>query len=187
IPLPAGPPREPSPRLRRAIYHHTFRLGTLAFRALSPGEAVGIFTRQVETVHNGLYVWLTFMCREPVKFVFLVAFALAVNFWLALTFLFFALVVWLVGGQLATYFRRQERAATHAAGEDIALLQESMMMMRLVKCYLMELFNQSRVERQLATHTRAQMARYFGESVYKPLLITMGTLALLALLYVAGR
>ena len=25
--------------LRRAVYHHTFRLGTLAFRALGPTEA----------------------------------------------------------------------------------------------------------------------------------------------------
>ncbi len=37
---------EASNRLRRAVYHHTYRLGTLAFRALGPSEAVGIFARR---------------------------------------------------------------------------------------------------------------------------------------------
>lgn len=178
---------EATTRIRRAVYHHTFRLGTLVFRALGPGEAVGIFTRQVETVHNGLYLFLTMVFREPVKFFLLLAFALAVNFWLALAFLFFALLVWLVGGQVATYFRRQERAATSAAAEHLALLQESLMMMRLVKCYLMELFNQSRVERQLAAHSATQLQGYKGEAIYKPLLIFLGTVASLVLLFVAGQ
>ena len=36
-------------------------------------------------------------------------------------------------------------------------MRESLMLMRLVKCYLMELFNQSRVERQLARYAQAQL------------------------------
>jgi ATP-binding cassette, subfamily B, bacterial len=177
---------EASNRLRRAVYHHTFRLGTLAFRSLGFSEAVGIFTRQLETVHEGLYVRLTVVCREPVKFVLLLAFALALNVWLALAFLLCALLVWLIGGQLAAYFRRQERAATRRAGEQLALLQESLTLMRLVKGYLMELFNQSRVERQLAEYARAQMRRYRGEAIYRPILLFLGSVAAIVLLYVGG-
>jgi ATP-binding cassette subfamily B protein len=177
---------EASNRLRRAIYHHTFRLGTLAFRALGPSEAVSIFTRQLEAVHDGLYTRLTMVFREPVKFVLLLLFALAINVWLALAFLLFALLVWLVGGQLAARLRRQERVANRQAAEQLALLQESMMLMRLVKIYLMELFNQSRVERQLAAYSDAQLRRARGEAVYRPLLIFLGTLAALILLFVAG-
>ena len=99
-----------------AVYHHTFRLGTLAFRSLGFSEAVGIFTRQLEAVHEGLYVRLTVVYREPVKFALLLAFALVLNVWLSLAFLLFALLVWLIGGQVAAYFRRQERAATRRAG-----------------------------------------------------------------------
>jgi ATP-binding cassette subfamily B protein len=177
---------EASNRLRRAIYHHTFRLGTLAFRALGPSEAVSIFTRQLEAVHDGLYTRLTLVFREPVKFVLLLLFALAINVWLALAFLLFALLVWLVGGQLAAHLRRQERVANREAAEQLALLQESMMLMRVVKIYLMELFNQSRVERQLAAYSDAQLRRARGEAVYRPLLIFLGTLAALILLFVAG-
>src|SRR5262249_51822402 len=104
-------------RLRRAVYHHTYRLGTLAFRALGPSEAVGVFTRHLEAVHGALYPWLTVVFREPVKFGLVLLFALLVNFWLALAFLLAALLVWLVGGQAAAYFRRQGRIATHRAAD----------------------------------------------------------------------
>jgi len=177
---------EAATRLRRAVYHHTFRLGTLAVRALGPSEAVGIFTRELEAVHNGLYTWLTVVFREPVKFLLLLAFALVVNFYLALAFLFFALLVWLVGGQVAAYYRRQGRTAMQKAAEQLALIQESLMLMRLVKVYLMELFNQSRVERQLARYERAQMRRHLGEAIYRPLLVFLGTLAASILLAAAG-
>lgn len=177
---------EATHRLRRAVYHHTFRLGTLAFRALGPSEAVGIFTRQLEAVHDGLFTWLTVVFREPIKFGLLLAFALAVNVWLALAFLGFALLVWVVGGQVAAYFRREERIGNRRAADQLALLQESLMLMRLVKCYLMELFNQSRVERQLARYAAARQQRYRGEAIYRPVLIFLGTLAAVVLMYVAA-
>src|SRR5262249_31371695 len=52
--------------------------------------------------------------------------------------------------------------------------------------YLMELFNQARVERLLARYAGAQMRRYRGEAIYRPLLAFLGVLAALVLLYVAG-
>lgn len=178
---------EAATRLRRSVYHHTFRLGTLAFRPTGPNEAVSIFTRHLEAVHDALYTWLTVVCREPVKFVLLLALALAVHFWLGLAFLLFAVLVWLVGGQAAAYFRRQGRVAMRRAADQLALIQESLTLMRLVKIYLMDLFNQSRVERQLARFARAQQRRYLGDAVAVPLLIFLGTLAALVLLYVSGR
>jgi ATP-binding cassette subfamily B protein len=177
---------EAANRMRRSVYHHTFRLGTLVVRALGPGEAVTVFTRHVEAVHDALYTWLTVLFPQPIKFALLLALALVIHPLLALAFLIFAILVWLVGGQVAAYFRRQGRAATTAAAEQLTLIRESLMLMRLVKCYLMELFNQSRVERQLAKLSAAQMQRYRGEAIYKPLLMFLGMLAALVLLYVAG-
>jgi ATP-binding cassette subfamily B protein len=177
---------EATQRLRRAVYHHTYRLGTLAFRALGPSEAVSVLTRHLEAVHEGLYDWLTVVFRDPLKFALVLLFALVVNFWLALAFLLFALLVWLIGGQIAAYFRRHGRNAAQRAANQLALIQESLMLMRLVKVYLMELFNQSRVERQLARYAAAQMRRYRGEAVYRPLFLLLGMLAALALLYLVG-
>jgi len=177
---------EAATRLRRAVYHHTFRLGTLAVRALGPSEAVGIFTRELEAVYTGLYTWLTVVFREPVKFVLVLLFALVVDVWLALAFLLFGGLVWLVGEQMVAHYRRQGRMAMQRAAEHLALIQESLMLMRLVKVYLMELFNQSRVERQLARFARAQQRRLMGEAVYRPLLVFLGSLAAIILLAAAG-
>ncbi|MFL5242457.1 MAG: ABC transporter ATP-binding protein [Gemmataceae bacterium] len=177
---------EATTRLRRAVYHHTFRLGTLAFKELGPSEAVSIFTRHVEAVHDALFAWLTVMVSEPVKFVLLLLFALIVNPWLALAFLLFAALIWLVGGQVAAYYRGKARQLTNRASEQLTLIRETLMFMRLVKVYLMELFNQARVERLLSRYARAQASRYRGEAIYHPLLIFLGTLAALVLLYVAG-
>jgi ATP-binding cassette subfamily B protein len=177
---------EATNRLRRAVYHHAYRMATMSFRAIGTSEAVGVFTRQLEAVHEGIYTWLTVAYREPVKLALLLIFALLLNVWLSLAFICFALLVWLVGGQVAAYFRSRERAAMRRAAEHLALLNESITLMRLVKIYLMELFNQARVERQLADYGEAQMHRYRGEAFYRPVLIFLGTLAAIGLLYLAG-
>ena len=173
-------------RLRRAIYHHTHRLGALAVRALGPSEAISISTRHLEVVHDGLYAWLTTFFREPAKFVALLLFAMLIHFWLALAFVLFAYLVWVIGGQIAAHVRRQGRSAEQRAADHMALIQESLMLMRLVKVYLMELFNQARVERQLAGYANAQLRRYRGEAFYRPLFTFLGLTAAIALLLLTG-
>ncbi len=173
-------------RLRRSVYLQTNRLGTLAVRDLGPSEAVSVSTRHLEVVHDGLFQWLTVYFREPVKFGLLVAFTFLVNFWLAVAFLLFALLVWLIGGQIAAYFRRQGRNAETQAAEHLVLVQESLTLMRLIKIYLMESFNQTRVERQLSGYAKAQLTRYRAEAIYRPLFFFLGLAAALVLLLVAG-
>jgi ATP-binding cassette, subfamily B, bacterial len=177
---------EATTRMRRAVYHHTFRLGTLAFKELGPTEAVSIFTRHVEAVHDALFTWLTVMFPEPIKFGLLLVFALVINPWLALAFLLFATLIWLGGGQVVAYFRSKGKLLTNRASEQLTLIRETLMFMRLVKIYSMELFNQARVERLLSRYARAQTSRYRGEAIYNPLLVFLGTLAALVLLFVAG-
>jgi ATP-binding cassette subfamily B protein len=177
---------EAATRLRRAVYHHTFRLGTLAFRALGPTEAVGVFTRHVESVHDALYTLLTVYVREPILIGLLILFALVVQPILALAFLLFAVLVWLIGGRMAAYFQGRVQQATHNASERLTVMRESLMMMRLVKCYLMEQFNQARVERQLSRYARVQRLRLRAEAAYLPLLICLGLVCSMVLLYVAG-
>jgi ATP-binding cassette subfamily B protein len=173
-------------RLRRAVYNHTYRLGTLAFRALGPTEAVGVSTRHLEAVHDGMFVWLTQYFREPVKAAALVLFALVLNFWFSLAFAGFAFLVWFAGGQMAAAIRRRNRRAEERGAEQLALLQESLMLMRLVKVYLMEAFNSKRVEKQLAGYSHAKRRVYYGEALYRPLFMLLGFVAALTLGLLAG-
>jgi ABC-type multidrug transport system fused ATPase/permease subunit len=110
-----------------------------------------------------------------------------VNFWLAVSFLLLAALVWLIAGQVAAHFRREARLGTRQGESSRALLVESISLLRLVKCYQMERFNQARVERQLAESGRSTWRRLRGEALSRPLLGAVALLAGVALLYLAGR
>jgi len=173
-------------RLRRAVYHHSYRLGTLALREDGSNEAVSIFTRHVQNVHDALYARLTTLFYEPILLAVLVAFALFLDFWLALSWVLLAAVVILLGGYLAARFRDRARAESRRAAGQLALLQESLTLMRLVKSNLMEVFNQSRVERQLSDFSRASFRSLRNESLFGPLLVFLGTVSAAMVLLIAG-
>ena len=54
-----------------------------------------------------------------------------------------AVIVWLLGVRIVAYFRQQSKLATHVAAERLTIIRESLMLMRLVKSYTMEQFNQA--------------------------------------------
>src|SRR5262249_55604241 len=101
-------------------------------------------------------------------------------------FLMFAVVVWILGAQVVSHFRASARQANNQAAERLTIIRESLMLMRLVKCYLMEQFNQARIERQLSRFAQVQMVRYRGEALSRPLLLFLGAFAVFVLLYVAA-
>jgi ATP-binding cassette subfamily B protein len=173
-------------RLRRSIYHHTARQGAMTINPGAVDEAGRLFTREVEHVHEALNYSLTHTARYAVFFPLMLLIALVAHFWLTLACLMFATLVWALGGQLTASFRRRARAASRVAANRLELLLESLRHMRLVKSYLMELFNQSRVERQLADYATAQTRRSRGDAVAKPLLTAAAVMAGLALLYLGG-
>ena len=174
-------------RLRRAIFFHTYRLGSLAVRTSGPGEAASLVARKVEAVGEALDASLTAPFRQPLSFLLIVVLMLLVNFWLAVSFILLAILVWVIGGQVAAYFRRDVRQGSQQGERAMALLQESTGLLRLVKCFQMEQFNQNRMERQLAEAGRANWRRLRGDALAKPLLAAIALLAGLALLYLGAR
>lgn len=177
---------EASSRLRRGVYHQTFRLGTLAVRALGPTEAVTLLTRHCESLHDALYHSLTTSLREPVLLGLLVLFAFWIDPFLSLAFVLVVVIVYAVGVQLLAYFRAKSKIAANIAAERLTIIRESLMLMRLVKCYTMEQFNQSRIERQLSRYSQVQRLRHRAESIVGPLVVLLAGTCLLALFYVGA-
>lgn len=174
-------------RVRRALYLHTYRLGSLAVRTGGPGEAVELFTRQAEAVGAAVRASLTCDYRCPILVVGLLAMILLAHFWLAVSFLLLAALVWLIGGQVAAHFQREARLGSRQAAASLNLLVESLGLMRLVKCYQMERFNLARVERQLAESARSGWRKLRGDALSLPLLGSVALIAGVALLYLGGR
>jgi ATP-binding cassette, subfamily B, bacterial len=182
---------EAAHRLRRAVYLHTLRVGKLSLAGSAGAPPVPSFTRELETLQEGLYVWLTTTFKEPLKFLLVLTFALALDSgsgwpWLSVFGLVFTLLLWLVGGYIAQSARRLDRRHALAAAEQTALLQESLHMMRLVVGYGMEAFNGTRVERQLSeyhTHTRARLA---SRALMRQLLLLLVLVAAALVCYAVG-
>lgn len=174
-------------RLRRAVYFHSFRLGSLTMQTIGTAEAAALLTRRVEAVGDAIHARLVAAFRYPLAVVLLIALILLVNFWLAVSFLALAGLVWLIGGQIAAHFRRDARLGERQAAAALALLKESMGLFRLVKCFQMERFNQTRVERQLSESARANWRRLRGGAMAGPLLGSVALLTGVALLYLAAR
>ncbi len=174
-------------RLRRAVYFHSFRLGSLTMQTIGTAEAANLLTRRVEEVGDAIHARLVTAFRYPLAVVLLITLILLVNFWLAVSFLALAGLVWLIGGQIAAHFRRDARLGERQASAALALLKESMGLFRLVKCFQMERFNQTRVERQLNESARANWRRLRGSAMAGPLLGSVALLTGVALLYLAAR
>jgi ATP-binding cassette subfamily B protein len=174
-------------RLRRAIHQHTARRGTLVMQAGGVAEASELLTRRTDEVAAALHARLSSSVAGPVGAVLLLALLVLMNFWLALAFLALAGLVWMVGGQVAAHFRRETRLGERQADAANALLTESVGLFRLVKCYLMERFNQARVERQLAESARANWRKLRGVALTGPLLGSVALFTEVVLLYLGGR
>ncbi|MBN9120091.1 MAG: ABC transporter ATP-binding protein [Planctomycetes bacterium] len=174
-------------RLRRAVYFHSYRLGSLTMQTIGTAEVADLLTRRVEEVGDAVNGRLTAAFRYPLAIVLLLALILLVNFWLAVCFLALAGLVWLIGGQVAAHFRREARLGERQAAGLLALLKESMALFRLVKCFQMERFNQTRVERQLNESARANWRRLRGGAMAGPLLGSIALVTGVALMYLAGR
>lgn len=174
-------------RLRRAIHQHTARRGTLAMQAGGVTEAAELLTRRADEVGAALHARYRSAVGAPVAAVLLLALVVSMNFWLAVAFLALAGLVWVVGGQIVAHFRRETRLGERQAAASNALLAESVGLFRLVKCYLMDRFNQARVERQLAESARAHWRTLRGATLAGPLLGSVALLTEVALLYLGGR
>ncbi len=174
-------------RLRRAVLTHSFRLAGLAIRPDAQAEAGDIISRKVEQLQDGWIARLTAGVRAPTLGVAAVGVLAAVNPWLALAVVCLVGAVWLVAGLSAVWFRRDARLAARRADARLAVMRENLTMMQVVKSYLMERFNQARVERQLHELAKATRRRLRGETLARPTLFAVGSLTGVILAFVAAR
>lgn len=174
-------------QLRKAVYTHTYRLGSMATQPDGAAEAVGVFTKQVDRVADAMHAHMTATFRHPLKILLLVVLIMLINFWLAVSFLLLALLVWVIGGQLSAHFRRESRIGSKQAEGQLHLLREGMGLLRLVKGYQMERFNQTRMQRQLAESGRGWWRKSRGDALAQPLLAAVALIAAVALAYLAAR
>ena len=174
-------------RLRRAVYTHAQRLSAVAIRPDLQSEAGEIVTRRVDQIQEGLVASLSGAVRGPVIVLLLTVFLFAEHFKLTVVLVALSLIVWLLAGQAATWFRRDARLAGRRAEARLGMMRESLSRMQLAKAYLMERFIQTRFERHLSDLSKSVRRRQRGDTLSRPTLLTIVKLATLGMLFLAGR
>ncbi|MCS7167505.1 MAG: ABC transporter ATP-binding protein [Gemmatales bacterium] len=184
---------EAATRLRRGVCFQTLRLGSLFLKREGLNYPISVFTRHVEAVQEGLYLWLTSRWREPTRLLLLAVFAPLIEFgtsggfpYLTVAFACLACLTWLVGGQLLIWYRQREHAWNQRAAEQLSLLQEGLRMMRLVRGYLMEGFHRQRLERQLEQYQHHIKRQHLVRVMFQQTSILLAILALTLLAFVAA-
>jgi ATP-binding cassette, subfamily B, bacterial len=174
-------------KLRRDVYNHCYRLGGLATNRDQQVEAGEVITDRVERMLDGWVASRTTLIRTWVLVLFAAVILVLVNPWVGLAVLFLGGLVWLVAGQSAAWFRRDARHAERVANARMGVLRESLQLMLMVKCYLMERFSQTRVERQLNDLAKSARRQFRGEALSRPTLMMVAAITAAILLYLAGR
>jgi len=176
---------EATVRLRRDIYKHSFRMNAIATQSDEQTAAGELMSARAEEIQDGWIVTRTTFLRTLVVVLLALMILVAANLWLGLAVLFLGGLVWLVAGQSAAWARRDARRAARRGAAQMDVLRESLRLLPIVKCYLMERFSTNRVERQinaLATSTRRQ---YRGETLAKPTLALLAAITAVVLLSLA--
>ena len=173
-------------RIRRAVHTHSYRLSAVAIDPDAQAEAGRLIAVRVEQIQDGFFAWMTQAFRWPVMIAGVLALLLVANVWLTLGLILGGLLVWLVAGQAAAWYRQDARLAARRADARLALLHESLTMTQLVKGYLMERYAQTRLERTLADLSRTDWRKRRGNAISGQALLTVVTLAGLGLLFLAG-
>lgn len=173
--------------LRRDVYNHCYRLGSLAIDTDDQTDVGKLITDKIEAIQEGEIAARTTIPRVVTLLGVAGAVLLMVHLWVGLAVLFLGGLVWLIAGQSAAWFRRDARVAERRSSLQMSVMRESLRLMLLVKCYLMERFSQTRVERQLTDLAKTARRQHRGETLSKPTLFTVAAITGVLVLYVAVR
>lgn len=173
--------------LRRDVYNHCYRIGSLAIDTDEQADTGKLITDKVEAIQDGEIAARTTIPRVVTLLAVAAVVLLVVHLWVGLAVLFLGGLVWLIAGQSAAWFRRDARVAERRSNLQMSVMRESLGLMLLVKCFLMERFSQTRVERQLTDLAKTARRQHRGETLSRPTLYAVAALTGVLVLYVAAR
>jgi ATP-binding cassette subfamily B protein len=173
--------------LRRDVYNHCYRLGSLAIDTDEQADVGKLITDKIEAIQDGEIAARTTVPRVVSLLAVAAVLLLMVHLWVGLAVLFLGGLVWLIAGQSAAWFRRDARVAERRSAMQMSVMRESLRLMLLVKCYLMERFSQTRVERQLTDLSKTARRQHRGETLSRPTLYAVAAITGVLVLYVAAR
>ena len=167
--------------LRRQLHRQMYRLGQSAMPTQGIGPFIGMFTREVTAVRDGLRADLERSWSAPAMAAGLLIAALLASWPLTVTILALAAIVLLTTRPLDRRARRVAEVASRDVGVQLGLLQEDLGLMRTVRVYGIEAADNRRFDAHLDRHRTSDDLRARLEGPTSPTsALLIGVAAVLA-------
>jgi subfamily B ATP-binding cassette protein MsbA len=170
--------------LREQLFTHAMNMNVAYFTAYGTSDAISRMIGDVNGIGKGIKVFLGKELQEPMKALFLVIMAFAINWQLTLLFLLSAPVVLFIFSFFGKRIRKYSRKTLQSTAALLGKLQEAISSLRVVKVY-----NRQNYETEIYTEiSRKQLkqslrlARF--DAATRPLLDLLGMVAITIALYI---
>jgi len=124
--------------LRAQLYQRTLRLPLSFFTGRESSDIVGRFVQDIQEIQRGMITLFSKFIREPLRAVFVLGFALFLDWRLTLTVVLVTPIVVAIFWRVAKSVKKSNRKLLHAYGVMIGALTASLHNLRVVKAYTAE-------------------------------------------------
>ncbi len=157
-------------RLRRDIHAQAFLVGSSELPGRSDRSVVHVFNHDVNTIQQTLAEWWRVFPRGPLLLVVLLAVAMLVHLWLALTAVLLGCLFWVVANWAGASAEARKTILEDRAANQMAGLLEGIKQSRMVAGYLLHDTPGASFSENLLSHNRLSMRTHVGGLVGLPLL-----------------
>lgn len=163
--------------LRQDVFARLMHVPIGIFATERPSDMISRIMRDTNTMTTAIKVMLGKALREPINALFMLVFAIALNWKLSLVFLAAAPFVLLLLGSFGRKMKKASRRSLVAGAEMLSKLQEAVTGLRVVKVYNQQEYEQKRFGRINDRLLKQLLAMSKVDAATHPVLEVLGMLA----------
>ena len=163
--------------LRSRLYDRTLQLPMSFFSSRKTADIVGRFVQDIQEIQRGMMTLFSKFMREPLRALFLLALAFALDWRLTLAVVVVAPIAVFMFWHVGKRVKRSNRKLLAAWGEMIGTLTASLQSLRVVKTYTAEPNEQRRLREVDSRALRQQLKLAKLQALVSPAMETVAVLA----------
>jgi len=163
--------------LRQDVFARLMRVPIGIFATERPSDTISRIMRDTNTMTSAIKVMLGKALREPINALFMLVFAISLNWKLSLVFLTAAPLVLVLLGSFGRKIKKASRRSLVAGAEMLSKLQEAVTGLRVVKVYNQQEYEQKQFGRINDRLLKQLLAMSKVDAATNPVLEVLGMLA----------
>lgn len=175
-------------RLRSQLYERTLQLPMSFFSGRTTSDLVGRFVQDIQEIQRGLLTLFSKFIREPLRAVFVLGLAIALDWRLTLTVLVVTPLVVAIFWRVGQSVKKSNRKLLQAYGRMIGALTASLQDLRVVKAFTAEAHERDRLRHVDLAVLKQQLKLARLQAFVSPMMETIAVVAASFItVWLAGR